>query len=207
MEEVRRTRRGPEYELNPEVAERRNELFNRYIMPHLNLVYWLCIKYSDDPENVEENYTCSLTNIFRGIETYNPEMPIATWIHIVTKRYVLNLNKGRHGDASRRDRTDDIGCFCDTYTAATREEPSYRCMDETNYREFYSDGILEALDKMNPVYRDALILQQAGYSMTEIAAIEYEKGTLKSQNVDTVKSRLFQARKQIREHLQLHGNK
>ncbi|MFR2062324.1 MAG: hypothetical protein ACLS37_10890 [Alistipes sp.] len=34
-----------------------------------------------------------------------------------------------------------------------------------NYREFYSDDILSALDSLKPIYREALLLQQAGYKL------------------------------------------
>lgn len=76
-----------------------------------------------------------------------------------------------------------------------------------NWREMYSDEILAVLDEMKPIYRDALLLQQAGYSLIEITDIEFEKGTLSSRNIDTVKSRLFLARQYMKERITRDGKR
>lgn len=192
-------------ELNPEIAARRNALFDKYIVPHKNLVYWCCIHYSDQPENVEENYTMALTNLFRGIETYNPEKSITPWIHFVTKRFVMNINKDRHKEAQSRDAMHDVSICCDD--VCDEDEPTWSTMNLDNYRELYNDDILAALDSMKPIYRDALLLQQAGFSLIEIADIEYEKGTLVSRNIDTVKSRLFLARQHMKDKITRDGKR
>lgn len=60
-----------------------------------------------------------------------------------------------------------------------------------NYREFYNDDILRALDPLRPIYREALLLQQAGYKLEEIVEISYRNGNMKSRSLDTMKSRIF----------------
>lgn len=189
-------------EVNPEVAERRSALFNKYIKPHLNLVYKLCIRYSDDPEEVEENYNICLTTLFRGIETYNPERKLLTWIHIVTKRQVYEQNR-RNARVNRCNDAMVVGVDFDSML----DESTSDIMTPENYREMYSDEVLAALDSLKPMYRDALLLQLAGYTLQEIANIEYEKGTLSSLNIDTVKSRLFLARKSMREKITRDGKR
>lgn len=188
-------------EINPEVAGRRNALFEKFILPYKNLIYWCCKQYSDAPENVRENYALALTNLFRGIETYDPEKSIQTWIHIVTRRYVMNINKSRYNEKQLIDPT----ASCDT--ACYNDKPSWKEMTVQDYKKFYNDEIVAALDSMKPIYRDALLLQQAGYSLVEIANIEFEKGTLNSRNIDTVKSRLFLARQHMKKRITRYGNK
>ena len=80
-------------------------------------------------------------------------------------------------------------------------------MGVDNYRELYNDDILSVLDELKPIHRDVFILQEAGYSLKEIAEIEYQKGTLKSKNVETVKSRLFLARQYLKKHLTRDGER
>lgn len=192
-------------EVNPETAARRNALFRKYIEPYKNLIYWLCIQYSDNSENVEENYTLALTNLFRGIETYDPSKPIKPWIHFVTKRFVWNINKSRYLEQQVQDVSRDVFACCDEICAD--DEPKWNVMGMDNWREMYSDEILAVLDEMKPIYRDALLLQQAGYSLIEITDIEYEKGTLSSHNIDTVKSRLFLARQYMKERITRDGKR
>lgn len=193
-----------DHELTPEVAIRRNALFDKYIRPYFNMIYKLCIKYSDSSEDVEENYSIVLTTLFRGIETYDPSREIKTWIHIVTKRQVFEINKKRSKD-DNRDRDHDIQIICDNIL--DDDHVSANCMCLENYRQLYNDDILAALDSMKPMYKEALLLQMAGYSLQEIADIEFEKGNLTSRNIDTVKSRLFLARQYMREKITRDGKR
>ena len=76
-----------------------------------------------------------------------------------------------------------------------------------NYRQFYNEDILEVLDSMKPIHRDAILLQEAGYPLREIADIEYKKGTLPSHNIETIKSRLLIARKILKNNLTRNGER
>ena len=76
-----------------------------------------------------------------------------------------------------------------------------------NYRDFYNDDILAALDALKPIYREALILQQAGYKLEEIVEISHRNGNLKSRSMDTMKSRIFLAKQQMRKLITPDGEK
>ena len=55
-----------------ESAIRRAELLRKYILPHKNLIYSICIKYTFNQEDVEDNYQEALINFFKyttGTET------------------------------------------------------------------------------------------------------------------------------------------
>ena len=75
-----------------------------------------------------------------------------------------------------------------------------------NYREQYNDDILRALDSLRPIYREALLLQQAGYKLNEIMEITYRRGSLRSRNIETAKSRLFLAKQQMRKLITRDGD-
>ena len=75
---------------------------------------------------------------------------------------------------------------------------SGNCLGLDNYRQYYNDDILEALDQLAPIHKEALLLQQAGYKLEEIVEISFQNGNLKSKNMDTIKSRIFLAKKQMR---------
>ena len=191
-------------ELNPEVASLRNKLFKQYVSPYYNMIYKLCMNYTYDPANVQENYNEVLINFYRRIETYDPSRSIHTWLHIVTKRQIAELERRR---ARHNNRNDDHDI--EDYSNCTQyvSKPSANIMGVDNYRELYCDDILTVLDSMKPIHKDALLLQEAGYSLKEIAEIEYNKGTLKSRNIETVKSRLFLARQYLKKHLTRDGKR
>jgi RNA polymerase sigma factor (sigma-70 family) len=181
--------------------ERRTELFNRYVLPHRNLVYKLCISYSWFPEEVEDNYNEVLVNFFKYIETYDPARSIQTWLHIVTKRFISDLN--HRSNAIKRD--DDVDVSQLPVYAET--EAGENCMGMDNYHLFYGDDILNALNCLKPIYREALLLQQAGYKLHEIMEISHRNGNLKTKNIETVKSRLFLAKQQMRKLIDRNGEK
>lgn len=191
-------------ELNPEVASLRNRLFEQYVSPYFNMIYKLCMNYTYDPANVQENYNEVLINFYRRIETYDPSRSIHTWLHIVTKRQIAELERRRARHSNRNDDYD-----IEDYSNCTQyvSKPSANIMGVDNYRELYCDDILAVLDSMKPIHKDALLLQEAGYSLKEIAEIEYNKGTLKSRNIETVKSRLFLARQYLKKHLTRDGKR
>jgi DNA-directed RNA polymerase specialized sigma24 family protein len=162
------------------------------------------MNYTYNPANVEENYTEVLVNFYRRIATYNSERPITTWLHIVTKRQIAEIERKRK---THRDQEDgrDIETFVDH--VFSNGDPSSNTMNVENYREFYSDDVVTVLDQMKSLHRDALLLQEAGYSLKEIAEIEFNKGTLKSRNIETVKSRLFLARQFLKNYLTRDGKR
>ena len=192
-------------ELDPQVIARRHELYNKYVAPFYNMIYKLCIQYSFNPRNVQENYNEVLVNFYRRIETYDPERSIRTWLHIVTKRHILALERKRQAEIDKDNDDNDVEVFGDE--VIDDDETSGNVMGIENYRELYNDDILSILDEMKPIHRDALLLQEAGYSLREIAEIEFKKGTLKSKNVETVKSRLFLARQYLKKHLTRDGKR
>lgn len=180
----------------------RTGLFNRHVLPHLNLVYKLCVRYSHCPSEIDDNYSEALINFYRYIGTYDARRPVQTWLHIVTKRYIQDLNRRR--EPVRRTQDVDIRDIADS--CPDRTEAGGNSMDAGNYREFYNDDILEALERLKPIYREALLLQLAGYRLSEIMEACFRKGTLKMRNIETIKSRLFLAKQQMRKMIDRNGD-
>lgn len=191
-----------EVQLN-ESVRRRTELFNKYVLPHKNLVYKLCIQYSYSPSDIEDNYNEVLVNFFKYIETYDPARSIQTWLHIVTKRFIGDMNIRN----SAFQRSDDVDVSEISNTVSEEEGMSSNCMSADNYHLMYNDDVLDALKLLKPIYREALLLQQAGYKLNEIMEISYRNGNLKTKNIETVKSRLFLAKQQMRKYITRDGEK
>lgn len=189
---------------NEESIRIRTELFNLHVYPHRNLVFKLCIRYTYSAADIEDNYSEVLINFFRYIQTYDPERSIQTWLHIVTKRFIADMNLRR---ATRYKKTDghvDVSLIAD---GLPDEDGAANCMGIDNYNEMYNDDILEALAEIKPIYREALLLQQAGYKLSEIMEICHKKGNLKTKNIETIKSRIFLAKQQIRKLIDRNGDK
>lgn len=190
-----------ERDLDPQSIKRRTELFTRYILPHKRLIYSICIKFSFEECDIEDNYSEVLVNFFRYIETYNPDRPLKSWIYAVAQRHVYDLNK-RNGGMKASDNVD----VADLPDLDDNDGISCNCMGMDNYQQYYNDDILEALEQLAPIHKEALLLQQAGYKLEEIVEISFQNGNLKTKNMDTIKSRIFLAKKQMRNLLTRDGH-
>lgn len=194
--------------VSDETAARRKALFDQYVMPYHRMIYKLCMRYTFDASDTTENYWDVLTNMYKYIETYDPNRPVRTWLHIVTKRCVFELDRRRQRHYERRNRDKDIETYeSEEDYAEVEATESCDTVDISNYRELYDDDIVYALEQLKPSYRRALLLQQAGYKLKEIAEIEYRNGALDSRNIETVKSRLFLARQQLQQLLTRDGKR
>lgn len=181
----------------------RTELFNRYIVPNRNLVYRLCIRYTFRQEDIADNYSEVLVNFFKYIGTYDPKRCILNWIHIVTKRFVAEQNR-RH---SQMPVAEHVNVYSLVSSLSDEDEGHGNALGVDNYREFYNDDILAALDRLKPIYREALVLQLAGYKLEEIVEISHRNGNLRSRSMDTMKSRIFLAKQQMRKLITPDGEK
>ena len=188
--------------LDPESVKRRTALFHKYVWPHRNLIYSLCIRYTYNQEDIADNYNEVLINFFKYIATYDPQRSIQTWLHIVTKRYVADLNHRN----SQFKRSDDVDVQELASGPAGRGSPALHGDGTGQLPGLYNDDILRALDSLRPIYREALLLQQAGYKLGEIMEITYRRGSLRSRNIETVKSRLFLAKQQMRKLITRDGD-
>ncbi len=117
-------------------------------------------------------------------------------------RGVLEANKKNHKIVV----SDNVGI--ETIASTESEDGvSCNCLGIDNYHEHYSDDILEALESLTPKHKEALLLQQAGYRIEEIVEIAFQKGTMKSKSTETIKSRIFLAKKQLRTMITPEGLK
>ncbi len=202
--EVQASSQAIDRERDPEVIARRTALFNQYIVPFVNMIFKLCRDYSWSPENVEENYSEVILNFYRRIEQYNPDRPIRAWIHTCVKHQVWACEKQRqiHNNKSY---DNDIETFEEEIEAD--DHVSGNVLGVENWREHYNQDIVDVLSELKPRHRDALILQESGYSLKEIAEIEFKKGTLKTPNTETIKSRLRLARQHLKSRLTRDGQR
>ena len=176
-----------------EDTKNKNELFYTYIYPNRKLVKYLCWRYSCPSQEIEHNYIEAQANLYKYIKTYDPGKPIATWIHISTKRLIHKLNCKYQ--KFKRDNDQDISEIVEIHS--TSNHISAKEVSMENYRSFYSDKILNALDQLNPIYKEAFLLSIMGYSLKEIVEITHTNKNLKNPNIETVKSRIHIARKQL----------
>ncbi len=184
-------------------VEERGQRFQKLIVPHFEFIRNLVSYYSDHPQNVDENYNTLLFDFYRYIHTYKWDKPLKTWIHSVVKNNVWTINKERAKEASK---------IADAkYCPVEKSGNSNNCVDLENglmtLADSISDEVYCALLSLPPLRLSAFVLQIQGYSIKEIAKIEYERGNLSKCSDDIIKNRIFWAKKSLREMLVGYGIK
>lgn len=179
-------------------SDKKKELFDKYVMPNYDFVRKLCERYTASRQDVDENFNDVLLNLYIYIETYDESRDLKTWLHVVTKRHVFSVNKRRmqYGNSLQ-----DIESVYGNGKDCEDNPCEMECCDGG-----YHDGLSVALDLMPQIHRKAFEMQMSGYSLKEIAKILNESGELESNNINTVKTRVFNARKFLRKHIDREGN-
>lgn len=199
--------RADNYLTDNKSIEKRTQLFYKYVYPYKNLIFHICIKHTASYEDVRDNYNEVLVNFYKYVDTYDTSKSIKTWIYAVTVRLVYDLETRR----KRFQRTGDVGDISVEQIVSDElldeDGPSANAMTLENYQELYSDEVLYALDRIRPMYREPFLLQVAGYRLDEITEILHQQGSMKNANIETTKSRIFLAKKRLRELLTRDGKR
>ena len=177
------------YLTDEESIRTRTALFHKYVYPYRNLIYHICINYNE-----------VLVNFFRYVASYDPRREVKTWIYAITVRMLADLERKNN----RFTREGDVGAM------KMEQLPDTPCAGEVtleNYQDLFGDEVLEALERIGRKYREALLLQVAGYKLEEIMEILYQRGNLKTRNLETTKSRIFLAKKKLKEMLTRDGKR
>ena len=193
------------YLYDEESIQTRTALFYKYVYPYKNLIYHICIKYTHARDDIADNYNEVLINFFRYVASYDPKREVKTWIYSVAVRMLADLERKN----ARFQREGDIGATKLEQLTESSDEKDFSMEDVTldNYRDLYCDEVLEALEEIGPMYRNALLLQVAGYILEEICDMLYRMGNLKTRNLETTKSRIFLAKKKLKELITRDGKR
>ena len=188
-------------DLDHESIKRRTELFIKNILPHKGMIFDICIQYTKQKQYIEDNYSDVLVTLFRYIESYNPRRSLKSWIYISVIRQIFESNE-------RYDRVlYNSNVVIDTMpNNESSNNVSCNCLGMDNYQDHYSDDILAALDKLPDIHKEVLLLQQAGYKVSEIVEITFQNGSLKSKSSETIKSRLFLAKRGMQKFITPKGS-
>lgn len=178
---------------NDNNTEIKTALFYKYILPNQDLVVKICNRYSIPRWEAEDDISEALINLYKYIQTYDTARAIRTWIYAVTIRLVYEQNQKRmkYPIDYHYDMNEIAGNF--SFWDVTSE----KSMSIDNYRSFYNDHILHALDQLSENNKLVLLYQIIGFTHKEIMEITYNNGTLKKPNLATVRSRKNLAHKQL----------
>ena len=165
------------------------ELLARFQQP----VYALCLRLLNDPGEASDVVQEVFLKVFRNIESFQGKSSLKTWIYRITVNEAHNAKRWffRH-----RRREVDL----DTEPQETRSwkdviADNGRSPFEMAFDHEQAAMIAAALDRVNPVFREAVVLR-------DITDLSYEDiADILGISLGTVKSRILRGREALREEL------
>lgn len=164
--------------------------FESLVRRHQKGVYYFCLASLKDPEEAEEAAQEVFLRAYRSLKTFRLDKRFKTWLYAIAVNHLKTRWKKRNKGLVDRIReffqegSDTEGKDPETVALASLEE----------------ERIREAVHELPATLRDAVVLYYfEGLSVSEIAVV-LDTGE------EGVKTRLFRARKLLRNALEDEGN-
>lgn len=170
------------------------EEFLRFVRPHWRGMHQVARRYVAGSEDVRDLVQETLLRAWRSFAPGGDRSYGRAWLYVIMRSAVVD----RQRTAGRRIKLVPVADSELTELAPTDlTEPfaALPALDEARFREFLDDRIAAALDRLEPAFREVVILSVAGdLSYREIA-------TVLDCPVGTVMSRMARARRALRDSL------
>ncbi|MGE0354331.1 MAG: sigma-70 family RNA polymerase sigma factor [Gemmatimonadales bacterium] len=166
--------------------------FDREILPQLDLLYRVALRYTHDPARAEDLVQDTMLKAYRAWDRYQPGTSPRAWLLAIMRNTFINQYRA----AKRAPVPVDLDRL--------EAQPVYDAIEDSDPEgQFFSsivdERILQALDALPAEFREVMVLSDIeGLPYAEIAeALDVPMGT--------VKSRLFRARRLMQQDLLEHA--
>ena len=174
------------------VSTSRREAFDQEIIPHLDLLYRVALRYAREPARAEDLVQDTLLKAYRSWDRFQPGTSARAWLLAIMRNTFINLY--------RREKREPITLDLEQLDVyATPGDAEENDPEGAFFDQIVDERILRALDSLPLDFREVLVLSDVeGLPYAEIAqALDIPAGT--------VKSRLFRARKLMQKDLFDHA--
>ena len=153
---------------------------------HRNQMWAVCLQICGNQHDAEDALQATLLAAWRNLDRFRGEARLSTWLHRIAANNALEIVRKRKANTQLTDFSDP------DQPIQLEDDPRGVAFDE---RIALSDALRAALSDLSPDLREAVVLREfADFTYNDIA--EHQ-----GVGVQTVKSRLNRARKQLGEAL------
>jgi len=157
-------------------------------------VYNLCLRLLNDPSDTADVVQEVFLKVFRNVGHFRGHSSLKTWIFRIAINEAHNQRRWffrhRHREVGIEEEQDECRSRADTLADSTRSPYDYVLDHEQQAL------IEEALERINPAFRSAVVLR-------DITDLSYEEiAEVLQVSLGTVKSRILRGREALRQELE-----
>ncbi len=171
--------------------------FESVAMPHLDALYNTAYRMARNAEDAEDLVQETYFKAYRSFDQFTPGTNLKAWLFKILRNTFINEYRKRQAKPVASDFAEIEGALesqVRTDSAGQIKNPEEEILDAS-----FDEGVQNALDRLPPDYRMAVLLADLeGFSYKEIAEIL-------DIPVGTVMSRLYRGRKLLEEALLVYA--
>ncbi len=176
---------------------RKKAEFEALVMPHLEPLYGTAVRMTRNPQEADDLLQDTCLKAYRFLDKFQRGTNFKAWIFKILTNVFINRYRKLQRDREVRGEVEKDGHYAHILAQGPAQDalrPEEMILDR-----LMSDDIREALEKLPPDFRMAIILSDVEeFSYKEIAEIM-------DCPVGTVMSRLYRARRQMQRLLYRHA--
>ncbi len=170
---------------------KKQEDFNKEIIPHLDATYNYAFRLTTHPNDAEDLLQDSIVKAFRFFNSFQNGTNARAWLfRIVKNSYINNYRK-----ASRQPPKVNYDEVASYYETIRSEQSDTTDLQTRYYRNEYDDDFKKALDELPEDFRTPLLL-------CDVEEFTYEEvANMLDVPIGTVRSRLHRGRNLLKEKI------
>ena len=167
------------------------ESFDREVLPQLDLLYRVALRYTADPTRAEDLVQDTMLKAYRAWHRYEQGTSARAWLLAILRNSFIN--------DYRRGRREPVSVDLDTVDPALVAHSGEDDPEGAFFAQIVDDRVLQSLNRLPAEFREVVVL-------SDVEGLPYaEISQALSVPVGTVKSRLFRGRRQMQKDLLEHA--
>lgn len=176
---------------------KKQQEFNREIIPHLDVLYNFALRLTTEPNDAEDLVQDTIVKAFRFFDSFENGTNAKAWLFRILKNSFIN----NYRKTSKQPQQVDFDEVSSYYESVRAERTNTSDLEDLMFRELMDDEMSIALSRLPEDFRTVVLLCDVeNYTYEEIA-------NMLDVPIGTIRSRLHRGRNLLKTELTAYAKK